>query len=156
MRQCRVWNFNHFLLPLHNFDTYFAVEKNIFKRLNKITRKYPQIKFHEETINKLTHKPPCVLILWQWIFTTIPAQLHFFGIHKTFCLYSTCCTESCSRSVETICWLDWCCLLLTSTLKKALYCAYSIELLQSGNWDVFIVQLSSVYTEWFCWLDWKF
>jgi len=145
LKQSILWNFKHFRLPFQNFTSYLAVQKNIFKRLNKTTRNYPHLKFHVETINKLTHKPTCVLILRQLIFT-LSAPLHFFGIHKTFCLYRTCCTETFTRSIEIIFWYDWCRSLRSSTLKKHLYCEYCIELVQSRDRDAVILQLSSVYT----------
>jgi hypothetical protein len=59
LKQCRMWNWNNFHLPPHNFASYFAVQKNILISLNKTTRKYPHLTFLVVTINKLTHTPPC-------------------------------------------------------------------------------------------------
>jgi len=48
-------------------------------------------------------------------------------------------------SIEIICWFDCYRLLRNFTLKKILYCAYYIELVQIRDWDVVILQLSSVH-----------
>ena len=87
LKQCGMWNWNNFHFPPHNFASYFAVKKSISIRLNKTTHKYLHLTFLVVTTNKLTHTTPCVVVFLYWIFTTFAAQVHFFGIHKTFCLY---------------------------------------------------------------------